>query len=110
VLIDWYTVAAQALNFLILVWLLKRFLYQPVLDAIGAREQRIAMQLADAASKEAAATKEREQFESKNRELDSQPPPRRRRSRVSGCSTWRTRMRMPCAPGFRNRWPMNDRC
>jgi F-type H+-transporting ATPase subunit b len=72
VLIDWYTVAAQALNFLILVWLLKRFLYQPVLDAIGAREQRIAMQLADAASKEAAATKEREQFESKNRELDSQ--------------------------------------
>src|SRR5450755_159019 len=71
-LIDWYTVAAQALNFLILVWLLKRYLYQPVLDAIRAREQRIAMQLADVASKEAAATKEREQFERKNAEFDSQ--------------------------------------
>jgi F-type H+-transporting ATPase subunit b len=72
VLIDWYTVAAQALNFLILVWLLKRYLYQPVLDAISAREQRIAMQLADAASKEAAATKEREEFQRKNAEFDSQ--------------------------------------
>lgn len=71
-LIDWYTVAAQAINFLILVWLLKHFLYRPVLDAIRAREQRIAMQLADAASKEAAATKEREQFERKNAQFDSQ--------------------------------------
>jgi F-type H+-transporting ATPase subunit b len=72
VLIDWYTVAAQALNFLILVWLLKRYLYQPVLDAISAREQRIAMQLADAASKEAAASKEREEFQRKNTEFESQ--------------------------------------
>ena len=71
-LIDWYTVAAQALNFLILVWLLKRFLYQPVLDAISAREQRIAMQLADAASKEAAAAKSAKNFERKNAEFDSQ--------------------------------------
>ena len=33
-LIDWFTVAAQVVNFLILVWLLKRFLYQPILNAI----------------------------------------------------------------------------
>jgi F-type H+-transporting ATPase subunit b len=72
VLIDWFTVGAQALNFLILVWLLKRFLYQPVLDAINAREQRIAMQLADAASKEVAAIKERDEFDRKNREFDAQ--------------------------------------
>jgi len=37
-LIDWFTVGAQALNFLILVWLLKRFLYKPILDAIDARD------------------------------------------------------------------------
>ena len=49
-LIDWFTVGAQALNFLLLVWLLKRFLYQPILDAISAREQRTALQLADAAA------------------------------------------------------------
>jgi F-type H+-transporting ATPase subunit b len=72
VLIDWFTVGAQALNFLILVWLLKRFLYQPVLNAISVREQRIGMQLADAASKQAAATKERDEFERNNREFDAQ--------------------------------------
>ena len=38
-LIDWFTVGAQTLNFLILVWLMKRFLYKPVLDAIDAREE-----------------------------------------------------------------------
>ena len=41
-LIDWFTVGAQALNFIILVWLLKRFLYKPMLSAIDAREKRIA--------------------------------------------------------------------
>ena len=41
-LIDWFTVGAQALNFLILVWLMKRFLYKPILDAIDVREKRIA--------------------------------------------------------------------
>jgi F-type H+-transporting ATPase subunit b len=54
-LIDWFTVGAQALNFLILVWLMKRFLYQPILHAIDAREKRIAAKLADAAAKETEA-------------------------------------------------------
>ena len=47
-LIDWFTVAAQSINFLLLVWLLKRFLYKPILSAMDAREQRIAAQLRDA--------------------------------------------------------------
>jgi len=50
-LIDWFTVVAQVVNFLILVWLLKRFLYRPILNAIDAREKRIATKLADAAAK-----------------------------------------------------------
>jgi F-type H+-transporting ATPase subunit b len=54
-LIDWFTVAAQLLNFLVLVWLMKRFLYQPVLAAIAAREKHIAAGLADAAARLAAA-------------------------------------------------------
>jgi hypothetical protein len=41
-LIDWFTVGAQIVNFLILVWLLKHFLYKPILNAIDAREKRIA--------------------------------------------------------------------
>jgi F-type H+-transporting ATPase subunit b len=71
-LIDWFTVGAQALNFLILVWLMKRFLYQPILHAIDAREKRIAAKLADAAAIESAAQKERDEFQRKNEEFDRQ--------------------------------------
>jgi F-type H+-transporting ATPase subunit b len=71
-LIDWFTVGAQALNFLILVWLLKHFLYQPVLNAIDAREKGIAAQLADATKKKAEAQKEHEEFQTKNKTFDDQ--------------------------------------
>jgi F-type H+-transporting ATPase subunit b len=57
-LIDWFTTGAQLLNFLILVWLMKRFLYRPVLAAIAAREAGIAAQLGDAAARQTAATQE----------------------------------------------------
>ena len=71
-LIDWFTVGAQLLNFLILVWLLKRFLYQPILDAIDAREARIASELADAEAKKAEAKSERDAFAHRNEEFDRQ--------------------------------------
>jgi F-type H+-transporting ATPase subunit b len=71
-LIDWFTVGAQALNFLILVWLMRHFLYKPILNAIDAREKLIATELADAASKKAEAQKEREEFQLKNEEFDRQ--------------------------------------
>jgi F-type H+-transporting ATPase subunit b len=71
-LIDWFTVGAQALNFLILVWLLRRFLYKPILNAIDAREKRIAAELADADAKKAAAQKERDDFQQKNKVFDEQ--------------------------------------
>jgi F-type H+-transporting ATPase subunit b len=70
VLIDWFTVGAQALNFLILVWLMKRFLYKPVLAAIDGREKKIAAELADAAAKKAEAEKERDEFRQKNDQFD----------------------------------------
>ncbi len=69
-LIDWFTIVAQALNFLILVWLMKRLLYKPILRAIDAREQRIAKELADADAKKAEAQKESEAFKRKNKEFD----------------------------------------
>ena len=71
-LIDWFTVVAQALNFLILVWLLKRFLYKPILDAIDAREKRIAAELADADAKKAEARQERDEFKRKIEEFEQQ--------------------------------------
>jgi F-type H+-transporting ATPase subunit b len=71
-LIDWFTVIAQVINFLILVWLMKRFLYQPILDAIDAREKRIAATLANAAAQQAEAATERHEFQHKNEEFARQ--------------------------------------
>jgi F-type H+-transporting ATPase subunit b len=71
-LIDWFTVGAQALNFIILVWLLKRVLYKPIINAIDAREKKIAAELADAAAKKAEAQKDRDEFQHKNEEFDQQ--------------------------------------
>jgi F-type H+-transporting ATPase subunit b len=71
-LINWFTVGAQILNFLILIWLLKRFLYKPILGAIDAREKRIAAELADADAKKAEARKERDDFQAKNKAFDEQ--------------------------------------
>ena len=71
-LIDWFTVGAQALNLLILVFLLRRFLYKPILHAIDAREKKIAAELPDADAKKAEAQKERDEFEQKNAKFDQE--------------------------------------
>jgi F-type H+-transporting ATPase subunit b len=71
-LIDWFTVGAQVVNFLILVWLLKRFLYHPILNAIDVREKRIAKELADADAKMGEAKKECDEFQHKNEEFEQQ--------------------------------------
>ena len=55
-LIDWFTVGAQVLNFVVLVWLMKRFLYGPIQAAIAAREARIADELAGADRQRAEAS------------------------------------------------------
>jgi F-type H+-transporting ATPase subunit b len=69
-LINWFTVAAQAINFLILVWLLKRFLYKPIRRAIDEREKGIASQLAQAEERAAEAQKERDGFQSRSEVFD----------------------------------------
>lgn len=46
--IDWITVLVQLFNFLLLVWLLHRFLYRPILAGIDAREAEIARRMAAA--------------------------------------------------------------
>ena len=48
--IDWLTVAAQIANFLVLVWLLQRFLYRPITEAMARREERIEAGLSAAKS------------------------------------------------------------
>jgi len=71
-LIDWFTVSAQIINFLILMWLLKRYLYKPILKAIAAREALISGQLADASIREAKAKEEQEDFQKKNEAFEQQ--------------------------------------
>lgn len=68
--IDWFTVVAQLINFLILVWLLKTFLYQPILRAIDEREQRIADRFAQAEKLQTTANEAREEFHRKNDQFD----------------------------------------
>jgi len=70
--IDWFTVIAQVFNFLILVWLLQRFLYKPILHAIDEREKGIATQLAQAEAKKTEAQKERDDFQQKNEAFDQE--------------------------------------
>lgn len=53
--IDWTTFALEAVNFLVLVWILKRFFYKPVLDAIARRRAAIEASLAEARSRHAEA-------------------------------------------------------
>ena len=69
-LIDWFTVGAQALNFLILVWLLKRYLYKPVLAAIDARERKVAGTIADAAAQEKKAQVANDDMRKRNEAFD----------------------------------------
>ncbi len=54
-LINWFTVLAQIVNFLILVYLLKRFLYGPIIRAMQEREKKIARRLQDAEDRELEA-------------------------------------------------------
>lgn len=69
-LIDWFTVGAQVVNFIVLIWLMKRFLYRPVLDAIEKRRQEIARALAEAEADKEQARGEREEFRRRNEDLE----------------------------------------
>jgi F-type H+-transporting ATPase subunit b len=71
-LIDWFTVGAQVLNFLILVWLLSHFLYKPILKAIDVREKSVAAERADIDAIRSQAQRERDDFQSKNKAFEEQ--------------------------------------
>lgn len=71
-LIDWFTLLAQLVNFIILIWLLKRFLYKPILNAIDEREKMIAGKLHEAEKSKAEASREQEEYKQKNTEFENQ--------------------------------------
>lgn len=70
--LNWITIAAQVVNFLILVWLLRRFLFEPVTRAMERREQRIADGLAEARALKRAAAAEGRAYREQQAALESQ--------------------------------------
>ncbi len=70
--VDWITVVAQIINFLILVWLLHRFLYGPITRAMERRENRIQERLDNAAQEREKAEARQQELDEKLRELDRQ--------------------------------------
>lgn len=54
--INWYLVTAQIVNFLIILYLLKRFVYKPIFTMLKKRQEIILQSIND--SKKAAETKE----------------------------------------------------
>ncbi len=69
-LIDWFTVIAQIVNFLILVGLLKYFLYDRVIRAMEEREKRVRDRLENAEKNKEEARAELEEYRRKNREIE----------------------------------------
>ena len=68
--IDWFTLIAQIINFLILVFLLKHFLYGPITRAMQEREKKIANRLEEAEKERNKAEEEARSYQQKTRELD----------------------------------------
>jgi F-type H+-transporting ATPase subunit b len=62
VLIDWFTVIAQILNFLVLVFLLQRFLYKPILQGMQTRQKRIEARWQEAQEKQAEVQRQAESY------------------------------------------------
>ena len=63
--LDWTTFALEIINFLVLVWILQRFLYKPVRNAIAARQAEIEKRLAEAQAVQAQADALKRQYETR---------------------------------------------
>ncbi len=61
--IDWATLALQAVNLAILIWILRRFLFRPIADIVQRRRAEAAALTADAAAEKAKAEKLRAEAE-----------------------------------------------
>lgn len=61
--LSWSTFVLEIINFLVLVWILKRFLYKPVLETIARRKAGIEKTRHDAEALRAEAEKLQEQYQ-----------------------------------------------
>lgn len=68
--IDWFTVIAQIVNFLILVGLLTKLLYRPIMNAMQEREEEIEDRMASAEKKRQQAEQEKSEYEQRVKEIE----------------------------------------
>jgi len=67
--IDWFVLGCQIFNFLLLVYLLKRFLYGRIIKAMDEREAKIAARFQEAQEMKLKAAEAAEKYEKKNKLL-----------------------------------------
>lgn len=70
--LDWWTFVLEIVNFLVLVWILKHFFYQPVFNAIAARQANIDQQLNDAATKQQEALSLQQHYQNRLAEWEQE--------------------------------------
>ncbi|MDH5485731.1 MAG: F0F1 ATP synthase subunit delta [Gammaproteobacteria bacterium] len=63
--LNWSTFVLEIFNFLVLLWILKHFLYQPLLEMIARRRAAIENQLTEAEQQHAKADALKQQYESR---------------------------------------------
>ncbi|MGR9071850.1 MAG: F0F1 ATP synthase subunit delta [Gammaproteobacteria bacterium] len=68
--IDWFTVGVQIVNFLILVLLLKKFLYRPIIEAMAQRQRNVAALKVKADQEMRSAVSLLNRYREKCRKLD----------------------------------------
>ena len=69
---DWSTFTLEIINFIVLVWILKRLFYHPILDSIARRQAAIAKTLEDAKAIESQAQKMKEDYEQRQAEWEKE--------------------------------------
>jgi F-type H+-transporting ATPase subunit b len=80
--IDWFVFFAQIVNFLILVWLLKKFLYGKIINAIDVRESKIADTFAEAENSRKEARESSLQYDRQLQELQNRSDEMLNKSRL----------------------------
>jgi F-type H+-transporting ATPase subunit b len=70
--IDWWTLALQTVNVLILIWILSRFFFRPVMDIVAKRQQQADKLLTDAARARQEAADARAAADKANAEIASE--------------------------------------
>ena len=77
--LDWTTFTLEILNFLVLVWILKRFLYKPVMAAIAQRRLTIEQSLSEASATQEEARLLKQQYDRRLSDWENEKIQARRR-------------------------------